>query len=1144
MKICRIVILLTMLIFAVPSISQAAIIVVDPGHGGSDSGAVGCGLYEDSINLNVSLKLRDLLQAAGHTVYMTRTTDTFIDLAPRASYANGKNANTFASIHCNSAGVVATGIETYCYSFGASGETQARHIQTRMVSTWPLANRGVKAANFAVLRLTNMTATLSELAFINNCAKDATYLGNESRRMDAARAHCNALCAQWGGNASACNGGTTPTPTTGTIIGFSFEGALNGTKISGVSINAASKSATSDGSGLFKITAPVGSYTLTASKAGYNNATRTDCEAVKAGAQSWCSVALQKAAVEPQTGTIIGFTFEGSIGGTKIGGVNVNAASKSLTTGADGLFKITAPVGSYTLKATKAGYNNATRTDCEPVKAGADSWCSVALTLATAPDGTAKGSVANNATKAKIAASVSVSGGPSASYNGSTDWSFSLKAGSYTISASANGYDNGSVTCVVNSNASSQCPIFLNPKKATIKGNVTDAASGATIAASVSAAGQSTNYNGSGEWSFAVDAGNYTVSASATGYLAGTTACSVVPGETKTCSVKLSKATSTKGLLYGKLKDAESGDTLEGVVLISEALKYYTDSTGVWRFNLDAGNYNLTGQASGYEDKKVACSAVGGQETECVIALTPKDGTLKGKVINNTTGSAISATVTIDASGLSPIKYDGLEDWSVSLKVGTYTVKASAEGYTDGSTTCVVNPGRQSVCSVGLNPKDAVLGSMKGIVHDARSSEQLIAAKLELVNGASKDYEGKGEWVFDNLAPGTYVVKASSPGYYDGQVNCRVVISEVQYCAISLQIIDETSTPVIVEPGVDPTIEVFSGDSCSMGRIGTHSNKYPLVIVLSLLVCLLLIRRNGVMKKSRNALKALVIAVLGFGFWMVNPADVQAQDIVRRFDGTKLWKLQQSDAIPIVSSELVSTSLAYPKISPDGDKVVMVKLKEPGLYLWRAGQQTAQKVTENPEASLFVEWQNNEDFSVRVSSSPFARDSQRLFLSTLPSHSLRIAKRVLNSHSPINVYDFEDIIVLEENSTIKVISDDKVDRYYSPMLSPDRRYVVFSGLATGVQLFDIQKDAVVFVGSKGTEPCFSADSRYLVYVETLDDGQQLTKGDVVVLDLQTQRIRRVANPTNEIRYLATISSNAYLAYQTDEGKVFRVKLDL
>ena len=97
------------------------IIVIDPGHGGKDSGAVGNGFAEKEIVIAIGTKLVDKLRAQGYTVYMTRSDDTFIELKDRTHFANDKQADLFISVHANSIPKTsdpnaAQGIETYFLS--------------------------------------------------------------------------------------------------------------------------------------------------------------------------------------------------------------------------------------------------------------------------------------------------------------------------------------------------------------------------------------------------------------------------------------------------------------------------------------------------------------------------------------------------------------------------------------------------------------------------------------------------------------------------------------------------------------------------------------------------------------------------------------------------------------------------------------------------------------------------------------------------------------------------------------------------------------------------------------------------------------------------------------------------------------------
>lgn len=189
------------------SAAWSAKICIDPGHGGSDSGAVGGTQYEKTNVLNTGLKFRDWLNAdtndgaggGSWNVIMTRSTDVYVSLTARTDYANNNGANRFMSIHNNACGNCgASGTETYSYTYASSTSDDLRDkIQARSVQAWGLPNRGSKRANFHVLRETNMPAELAELGFIDS-SNDRTYLGNSSHQNNMAKYHLFALQNHYG----------------------------------------------------------------------------------------------------------------------------------------------------------------------------------------------------------------------------------------------------------------------------------------------------------------------------------------------------------------------------------------------------------------------------------------------------------------------------------------------------------------------------------------------------------------------------------------------------------------------------------------------------------------------------------------------------------------------------------------------------------------------------------------------------------------------------------------------------------------------------------------------------------------------------------------------------------------------------------
>lgn len=103
-------------------------------------------------------------------------------------HLTGFGANLFVSIHCNAAANrAARGTETYCFSLGGKGERLARCIQRQIVNSLGTVDRGVKTANFYVLKLTDCPAVLVELAFISN-PEDEGLLADADKRDEFARA--------------------------------------------------------------------------------------------------------------------------------------------------------------------------------------------------------------------------------------------------------------------------------------------------------------------------------------------------------------------------------------------------------------------------------------------------------------------------------------------------------------------------------------------------------------------------------------------------------------------------------------------------------------------------------------------------------------------------------------------------------------------------------------------------------------------------------------------------------------------------------------------------------------------------------------------------------------------------------------------
>jgi len=147
-------------------------ILVDPGHGGDDSGATSEGVEEADVNLDISTKLKDKLVADGADVVMTRSTDETVSLSERTDAANEYDVDRFVSVHANSCGDCgASGTETYYHDSLDSTSTaadMAENVQTHVLQEAGTDDRGVKQDNFHVLRESDMPANVVETAFIDD----------------------------------------------------------------------------------------------------------------------------------------------------------------------------------------------------------------------------------------------------------------------------------------------------------------------------------------------------------------------------------------------------------------------------------------------------------------------------------------------------------------------------------------------------------------------------------------------------------------------------------------------------------------------------------------------------------------------------------------------------------------------------------------------------------------------------------------------------------------------------------------------------------------------------------------------------------------------------------------------------------------
>lgn len=167
---------------------ERAVVIVDPGHGGKDPGAVGIGgLQEKHVILPVAQKVAELLEKQGLQPILTRDSDYFVGLGPRVAKAEGLNADLFVSIHANSMGMSrpdVNGLETYYFE---SGRGLAQAIHSNVLRSVKVRDRGVRRARFFVLRKSSMPSVLVEIGYVTG-REDAPRLRTEEHQNQLAEA--------------------------------------------------------------------------------------------------------------------------------------------------------------------------------------------------------------------------------------------------------------------------------------------------------------------------------------------------------------------------------------------------------------------------------------------------------------------------------------------------------------------------------------------------------------------------------------------------------------------------------------------------------------------------------------------------------------------------------------------------------------------------------------------------------------------------------------------------------------------------------------------------------------------------------------------------------------------------------------------
>jgi len=165
--------------------TKTEIVCLDPGHGGKDAGAVYKNITESELNLKVALQVRDMLEADGYKVYMSRSDDSFVYKRPRARYCNSVNASIMVAVHHNSYDTDhSVNYSTALYNKDID-KALAASVLNAVAEKLNTKNKGIATFDDSLLYIATMPAMLSEATFITSSAEYQQIIQKNSPRITA-----------------------------------------------------------------------------------------------------------------------------------------------------------------------------------------------------------------------------------------------------------------------------------------------------------------------------------------------------------------------------------------------------------------------------------------------------------------------------------------------------------------------------------------------------------------------------------------------------------------------------------------------------------------------------------------------------------------------------------------------------------------------------------------------------------------------------------------------------------------------------------------------------------------------------------------------------------------------------------------------
>ena len=473
-------------------------------------------------------------------------------------------------------------------------------------------------------------------------------------------------------------------------------------------------------------------------------------------------------------GTLAG-TVTDSASGAAIAGATVSYSgtgpagpvSGTATTDGTGHYSVAGlAVTSYSMTAQATGYQSQSAT--ATVGGGSTTTQNFALTgQATRLSGT----VTDASTTGPIAgATVSAGTGSAVSDANGTYTIAGLAPGTYTATATASGYASSSASVTLTAGTTTTQNFALTGQATRLSGTVTDASTTRPIAgATVTAGTASAVTDANGTYTIAgLAPGTYTATATASGYASSSASVTLTAGTTTTQNFALAP---NPGTITGTVTDAATTAPIAGATVSYSGGSTTTDSSGVYTLaNVAEGTYSVTASAAGYAGQSRTVTVGPGATATQNFALTPPNGAITGTVTNAATATPISGA-TVSYSGGSTTT-NGSGQYTLSnVAPGTYSVTASASGFSSQSQSVTVGAGQTATANFALRLAPLFSDGFESGTMSAWTSSTGLAVQTATVHSGTYAAEGS------TVTGLTYAIKqlptTYSDLYYRAYVNVK-----------------------------------------------------------------------------------------------------------------------------------------------------------------------------------------------------------------------------------------------------------------------------------------------------------------------------------------------------------------------------------